>query len=224
MAIALMYRPTRGTSFAANVRRAPAVPGRYNIRMKRALGIVLPLLLLTTGCAHYEYDLTAPADLARHIGTKADEVVRLDPLEYRLRSYDDHLVMQIFNPTADPITLLGDQSYAVAPDGQSHPLRGQTIAPNTFVKLIFPPPRPYYQSSPSIGIGFGVGVSHHLGAGYYSPLYDPFWDEPRYYTYYDANDTSYWDWNGESNARIHLTYQRAGKNFAHEFSFHRKKM
>jgi len=38
-----------------------------------------------------------PLRAYRPIGTKADEVVRLDPLEYRLRSYDDHLVMQIFN-------------------------------------------------------------------------------------------------------------------------------
>jgi len=63
-----------------------------------------------------------------------------------------------------------------------------------------------------------------VSAGYHSTLYDPFWDEPRYYTYYDANDTSYWDWKGESDARIHLAYQRAGKNLAHDFTFHRKKM
>jgi hypothetical protein len=67
-------------------------------------------------------------------------------------------------------------------------LRGQTIAPNTLIKLIFSPPRPYDQSSPAIGIGFGVGVSHRLG--YYDPFYDPLWDEPRYFTYYDANDAT----------------------------------
>jgi hypothetical protein len=178
--------------------------------MRPALALPLALILFTAGCAHYEYDLVSPADLARHVGAKADEIVRVDPLEYRLRSYDNHLVVQVFNPTSDGVTLLGDQSYAVDPGGQSHPLRGQTIAPDTFIKLIFPPPRPYYQSSPAIGIGFGV-VAHrgYGGAGYYSPLYDPFWDEPRYYTYYDANDTSYWDWNGDgTEARIHMAYQR----------------
>jgi hypothetical protein len=32
--------------------------------------------LALTGCARYEYDLVNPPDLARHIGGKADEVVR----------------------------------------------------------------------------------------------------------------------------------------------------
>src|SRR5205814_908677 len=81
-------------------------------------------------------------DRARHIGAKADQVVRVDPLEYRLRSYDNRLVLSIFNPTQDPITLAGDRSYVVDPKDQSHPLRSQTIAPNTFVRLILPPMRP----------------------------------------------------------------------------------
>jgi hypothetical protein len=68
------------------------------------------------------------------------------------------------------------------------------------------------------------GESHRLG---YDPLYEPFWGEPRYYTYYDANDVTYWDWNGETGVRIHLAYQRGGaggKAFAHEFGFRRKKV
>src|SRR6184192_495438 len=115
---------------------------------------LLPLItLLLTGCARYEYDLVFPPDLARHIGEKSDEVVRVDPLEYRLRSYDNRLVLSIFNPTQDPITLGCDRSYVVDPKDQSHPLRSQTIAPNTFVRLILPPMRPgYYQSSPTIGL------------------------------------------------------------------------
>jgi hypothetical protein len=182
-------------------------------------------LFVAGGCARYEYDLVSPPDLARHIGSKADEVLRVDPLEYRLRSFDNRLVVHVHNPTDDPVQLVGGQSYVVAPTGQSHPLRGQTIAPGTFIKLIFPPPRPYYPAShPNFGIGFGVGISRRVSAGYSSPLYDPLWNEPRYYTYYDENDATYWDWDGQTDAKVHLAFQRGGNTFAHDFTFHRKKM
>jgi hypothetical protein len=182
--------------------------------------------LALTGCARYEYDLVNPPDLARHIGGKADEVVRVDPLEYRLRSYDNRLVLSIFNPTPDPITLAGDRSYVVDPKGQSHPLRSQTIAPDTFVRVILPPMRPgYYQSNPTIGIGLGVGYAGGWRGHRPYPYYDPyFYDEPRYYTYYDESDTTYWSWEGETAVKLHLVYQRGQSTFSHDFTFHRKKM
>jgi len=127
--------------------------------MRSATALCLLCLLATCagGCATYEYNLVQPAELARHIGSKADETVTVDPLQYRLRTVDNRLVMRIFNPTEDPIELVGARSTVVDPSGQSHPLRGQTIAPNSFMKLIFPPRRPqvYY---PSAGPTFGVGV------------------------------------------------------------------
>src|SRR5689334_8058091 len=101
-------------------------------RLKSITLLVAAALL--TGCARYEFDLVSPPNLARHIGGQSDEAVRIDPLEYRLRASENRLVMSIFNPTADPITLAGERSYVIAPDGQSHPLRTQTIAPNTFVR------------------------------------------------------------------------------------------
>jgi hypothetical protein len=173
--------------------------------------------------------LVSPPDLARHIGGGADEVVRVDPLEYRLRTVDNRLVMSIHNPTGEPITLAGDRSYVVAPDGQSHPLRTQTIAPGTFVKLILPPMRPgYYETGPAIGVGLGFGYSsrgrYGYGGGFGSPLYDPYFDEPRYYTYYNESDPTYWTWDGETDAKLHLVYQRGKDSFAHDFTFHRKKM
>ena len=51
------------------------------------------LLACVGGCAHYEYDLVRPPELSRHIGAKAWEVVTLDPLEYRLRTSDNRLVI-----------------------------------------------------------------------------------------------------------------------------------
>jgi hypothetical protein len=183
------------------------------------------LTTLLTGCARYEYGLTTPPDLARHIGAKTEEVIQRDPLEYRLRAVEDRLVMNIYNTTDDPIALLGDRSYVVAPSGQSHPLRSQTIAPHTFIKLILPPMRPFYrEAGPTFGIGFGLSS----GYGYRGfRNYDPFfydYAEPRYYTYYDPSDATYWNWEGETDARLHLLFQRDKETFAQDFGFHRKKV
>src|SRR5687768_17048777 len=127
---------------------------------------VLPLLLmsmLATACARYEYDVVAPPQAAGHVGTKDDHRFALDPLEYRLRTVDNRLVMRVYNPTEASVTLLGARSTVVDPDGQSRPLQTQTIAPGgTFIKLIFPPPRPrYYRGGPTFGIGVGVGAYPH---------------------------------------------------------------
>jgi len=208
--------------------------------MNRLLILSLVALSFLSGCAHYEYDLVNPPDLARHISSKSDELVRVDPLEYRLRTYENRLVMSVVNPTPDPITLAGDRSYVVDPAGQSHPLRVQTIAPDTYIRLVLPPMRPgYYQSNPNIGIGFGVGYSHYHGGGHYyggghrygygygAFGYDPFfYDQPQYYTYYDESDNTYWNWEGQTSIRLHLVYFRAGNRepFMQDFTFARKKM
>ena len=42
---------------------------------------LLAMILLLGGCAHFEYDLTSPADLSRHIGFKEDEVIQRIMLE-----------------------------------------------------------------------------------------------------------------------------------------------
>jgi hypothetical protein len=188
---------------------------------------LLTTLFLLAGCAHYEYDLTSPPDLSRHIGTKSDEVIQRDPLEYRLRTAEDRLVMSIFNPTDDPITLLGDRSYVVAPSGQSHPLRNQTIAPHTFVKLILPPMHAYYRDTgPTFGIGFGLSSGYgYRGFRHYDPFFHGFYDYgyPRYISYYDPSDATYWNWEGETDVRLHLVFERDKKNFSQDFTFHRKK-
>lgn len=184
----------------------------------------LVLLLWAGGCARYEYDLVQPGDLARHIGSAGDEHVSLEPLRYILRSYDDRLVVRIENPTAEPIQLVGEKSYLVDPSGQSRPLRSQTIAPQTFIKLILPPPRPYYrEDGPTFGIGFGVGVSNARWGR--NPSYDAWmWDSPRYYTLYNDADAGWWDWEGETDVKLTLVFARSQQTFSHSFVFHRKKM
>ena len=211
---------------------------------RRAAAWVLPVVLiaLVGGCARYEFDVIQPADQRVHVGRKQDAVVRLDPLEYRMRAVEGRLVMHVHNPTQDTVVFLGERSTVVDTRGQSHPLRGQTIAPGSFVKLIVPPMRPrVYRSGPSFGIGVGVGVHnshpHHYRS--YSPYYrrramyydyfdayDPWLDEPVYLTVYDDADAYYWDWDGEGEARLHLLYQRGRESepFEHLIVLYRSKV
>jgi hypothetical protein len=197
-------------------------------------GLLIPTLLTLSalsGCAKYEYNLVRPPELQRHIGKATDAVFSLDPLEYRMRTVDSRLVVRIFNPSNDVIELVGPRCSVVDPDGQSHPLRTQSIAPGSFIKLIFPPPRPQvYDYGPTFGLGIGYRVDaypYRRVPGYYDPYwpyYDPYYLSPRYLAVYDENDTYYWDWRGEGEARAVLTFRRGEKEFRHEFLFRRQKM
>jgi hypothetical protein len=200
--------------------------------------LTLPLLLaglasVGGGCAKYEFDLIQPQELSAHVGRKAPVTVRYDPLVYRLQAADGRLVVWVDNPTDRPVLLVGEQSALVDPDGESHPLRGQTIAPGSFVKLILPPLRPRIErTGPSFGIGVGVGVSnarYRRGSSY--GYHDPWYDEPRYATVYDDASNLYWRWDGETSVRLSLFYHHApadgggeGNTFRHEFTFQRKKV
>ena len=206
---------------------------------------VLTLAAASGGCARYEYDLISPQELARHIPAKTftEAIVEqpdAPPLRYEMTSYDNRLVLRIHNPGDEPIRLLGDQSTAVDPDGQSHPLRGQTIAAGTFVKLVLPPTPPQIvPSGPRFGIGIGgaFGGGRHFrrgygrragygyGLGFGSAFDDPWYDSPRYYTVQDDGSGLYWNWEGETPARLILVFQVAqDKPFTHEFTFRRKKV
>jgi hypothetical protein len=186
--------------------------------------LLAPLIVLScaTGCARYEYDLVSPPDLRAHIATKTDTVTNVDPLVYRWRTVDNRLVVRIFNPTDDPIELLGDKSTAVAPDGQSHPIRGQTIAPQSHAKLILPPPRPrVYNSGPTFGVGVGMRVDARDRGFPNDPWMD---DQPRYLMVYDDDNALYWDWNGQTEVRLTLVYRRANQELRHAFTIRRKEM
>jgi hypothetical protein len=188
--------------------------------------MLAPFLLLVggSGCAKYEYSLVKPEELSRHVGTKVDAVVTIDPLEYRMLTVDNRLVLRIFNPNQQPVELLGARSATVDPKGQSHPLRSQTIVPGSFIKLIIPPIQPkvydpYYGPNWGMGVGAGVRASSHShchsAANSSGPVYLMMMDE---------SDTYYWDWSGEGECRLLLVYNRAGKEFTHEFLFRRQKM
>lgn len=201
----------------------------------RLMHVLLTALFLT-GCARYEYDIVEPADLARHIGRGAENqvVLQRDPLEYRFQSYEDRLVMRIINTTDQPVELLGDRSYAVDPHGESHPLTSQSIAPNSFIKLILPPMRTLYRAQPYIGFGITASRYPYYPYPYYSP-YDPFYydaysyDDPwlydtPVYLAADGGDPTFWTWAGQTNARLRLVYRHGDNTFHHEWLFRRRKM
>lgn len=195
-------------------------------------GVLLLSLVLTLagGCVHYEYDVVQPADLARHVGTKQWENFRIDPLEYRLRTSDDRLVMLVYNRGGRTVKLSGPDSAAVDPRGESHPLPSRTVPPDSYLKLVLPPPLPQVRSyGPAFGFGVGMGYGRRFGRPYYDGLgFGAGMDddvEPRYYSVYDPNDRTYFNWPGDSDLRLLLAFQTdGGEAFRHEFLLRRRKM
>jgi hypothetical protein len=191
--------------------------------------VMLGFVFFLTGCYHYEYRIVSPPDFQRRIFADRELVVHRDPMEYRFLAEQDLLVIRIFNPTQEPIQLLGQQSSVVDPHGQSHPLLGQVIPPGAYIKLILPPmPRYEVVSAPhaSVGFGFGYGFHHHgYYGGWYAPIwYDPGWDEPRYVAVYEPGQ-SYWRWDGPGDVRLILTLQRGpNQPVTHDWSFVRVKV
>jgi hypothetical protein len=186
--------------------------------------LFLPVFIgVLPGCTHFEYDIVQPPELVQHIGRDADAVFTRTPLLYRMRSYEDHLVIQVHNPTTQPITLLGGQSFLVDPQGQSRPLRTQTIGPQSFIKLILPPMPPDVAPAGPV-IGFGLGAAYRAGPDVGLEYDQPILDRPRYYAAYDA-DMGYWTWEGESDVRLSLTLAMGNQPpFTQTFVFHRRKM
>jgi hypothetical protein len=198
-------------------------------RLPALLVGALVCISLGGGCAHYEYDIVEPADVAQHVGTKMPVSLAMNPVQYHAQSSSDHLVLRIRNDAADPLKLRGDDSFAVDPGGESHPLPTRTIAPGTSTKIILPPIRPTFrQSGPTVGIGVGVHAGNYGRRGYYHGGFagDPWYydDYPRYYALQD-DGTVYWDWTGDgTDVRLRHVYQLGDKQFHHEFTFRRVKM
>ncbi len=179
------------------------------------------------GCVRYEYDVVEPPDLSQRVGSKAPVRFPIGELEYRLQTSDNRLVMLIYNRADEPVKLLGEDSFVVDPGGESHPLDGRTIPPGSHVKLILPPaPAQVRTRGSTFGFGIGVGYSRayhgRRGFGYGGSLHDDF--GPRYYNVYDPNDATFWRWEGETDARLVLVYERGDERFTDEFRFHRKRV
>jgi hypothetical protein len=199
------------------------------LAMYRSLSIVaLAGILLSGGCARYEYEVVEPADLAQRIGSKLPVTLNVEPIRYEAISSSDRLVLLVHNDSEQPLKLLGEDSFAVDPAGESHPMPTRTIAPQSSTRLIFPPVRPTLRSSNSgLSVGVGVGYSNAgrraYGRGGFAG--DPyFYDNyPRYYRLED-DGVVYWNWSGDGTlVKVRLVYQLADKRFPHDFTFRRVK-
>jgi hypothetical protein len=175
---------------------------------------------LLAGCARYEFDVLAPAEVSGAVTGKADRQIDRPPLHYKLRAVENRLVMRIYNPGDVTTTLRGDLSYVVDPEGQSHPLPTLSAAPQSHLKLILPPFRPRLEPrGPTIGFGVGTVVGSHPGyeTGVAAePVYLLMTD--------DSNNAMYWDWPGESEIRMLLVFERGGERLEHAFVIRRVKI
>ena len=129
--------------------------GVFRAHLLMRLIPLLALLLITVGCTRYEYDLVEPANLAVHVPSKHPAELQIEPVRYTAITQSDRLVLVIHNETDEPLKLLGEDSFAVDPKGESHPLPTRTVAPSSATKLIFPPVRPTFRRSGS-SVGFGA--------------------------------------------------------------------
>lgn len=200
---------------------------RAGFGMPSRLGFALLFgLLMTGGCARYEYRVAQPAQFAQTI-TRQETRIDIPPVGYRLREQRKQLVFSIVNPTDQTLTLVGPKSFVVDPRGETHPIHGGPIAPRSFVGMIFPPQAPTYTATPAFSFGFGSSWGYPLyggqfGMGFGGP-FDPFYG----YGPYDISPVNlphYWEWK-TGEVRLHLTYNDGSTNAAqHDFVFERRRV
>ena len=150
-------------------------------------------LALLAGCGHYDLSVARP--VAAAVRDDRPTAFAIDPLRYTVQSAEGHLVVEIYNPTAAPVELVGGESAVVDPAGESHRLLDRTIPPAAYVKLIEPPLRPWYDEPPGIPVGRRRPAA--------------------------ADETEYWDWPPQAgDVRLHLSF-RGPTPFTHDLVFRR---
>jgi hypothetical protein len=193
-------------------------------RVQALAGLAL-LSIFFTGCAHYQYVIVQPPNVGQPL-TKQPIRVDLAPLSYQFFAKDEHVFMEINNPTEGPISLLGPKSYLVDPQGRSHPLRGGIIAPHSFIGMSLPPKEPPGGGlRPSMGVGLGFGGPHFSsGLGFHSGM--AFYEDPFFYEPSEPGASShFWEWK-TGQVRMLLYYQQWNptNTFEHQFVIERRKV
>lgn len=189
--------------------------------------LLLALLALPmVGCASYEYNISEPADLTRHIGKKEWVRVERAPLEYSFRTVENRLVIRAVNRTGDAVQLVGEKSAIADPRGQSHPVKSQAILPGSYMQIVLPPIRPYiYPTGPTFGIGVGTRIGSRPAPARWEIRQEA--ETPAIYLdIYEPNDGSYWEWEGDGPASVVLVFSHgdSAEEFRHAWTFQRQKM
>jgi hypothetical protein len=168
------------------------------------------------GCAQFEFDVTPDGSKQPvHVADSGDAHLTVDPLQYRMRADEGHLVIWIDNPTNDPIELLGNKSSVIDPDEIDHPLHNQTIRPLSSVKEILPP---LESQGEAAATNSPAPINPYDRPGFIPvPGIDQS-DSP------DERENQYdWQWEDASEIRIHLVFMRNGQQFEQRFTINRVK-
>jgi hypothetical protein len=191
------------------------------IKRAHCCGMVLTLLLLA-GCDQYNFEFSRPSEDQSVLVTSNNEVRYADdPLEYRMQAADGRMVLWIYNPTQDPIDLLGNKSSVIDPDGISHPLTDALIAPQSAIKEIFPPLRPESESGSSSPVFSPISpIDPNDRPGYIPP--SGYGDSAPPETS-EQNPALYWDWNGEGEIQLNLAFRQGDHDFEHHFTIKKVK-
>ncbi len=177
---------------------------------------VLTALITFTGCAVYQFRLAEPVEHAATIDQEG-MTFDLDPLHYHLYEHGSRLGLRISNPGSEPITLLGERSYLIDPEGETRAILGGTIGPHSYITEVLPPQVEAIRSGPRFGVGIGVGTGYsRIGVGGYHSSFDRYPSSVR-------QTLPIWRWNTGA-VRLHLIYELADDRFAHELLVERERV
>jgi hypothetical protein len=173
--------------------------------------IAILLVSLCAGCETIEFD-AAPEGFGQPIRVTNDRDIQitLQPLTYRMRADEGHLVLWIQNPTSFAVELVGDKSVVVDPNGDPHPLEDQTIFPGGSAKFVLPPIYEGPSQPPPTGPASAINP----------------YDQPGFIAMPDQNQSQQvrdasWQWDDELEIELNLVFQRNGQQFQQHFSLRR---
>lgn len=108
-----------------------------------------------TGCAAYQHRIIEPAEAAGVV-PDAGRAFVMEPLEYEAYEDGGRLALRVYNPDVMPITLLGERSYLVDPQGETRAIGAGTIAPGSHITLFLPPQVDRVRTGPRFGTAAGL--------------------------------------------------------------------
>jgi hypothetical protein len=193
------------------------------IEMPKMVSSIMFLCWLAVGtsCAQYRYSIAQPAEFAQEIERRGEAAIAQPPLEYAFIDNNESLSVRIANTTDAPILIIGERSYVVDPDGQTHQMNGGTIAPKSYVAFPLPPSSRVYRSGPRFGIGMGIGSGG--GGTFFGTGVGTTWGGYPHHHYDSFSTVSAWRWS-TGNVRLHTEYEHNEQRFEHDFLLRRERV